>query len=206
MKKVISLSDEPTQVKRQFQGKLMTKPKHLKPIGTSRGGRPVEHERIQAEYNSMDQCSEHTHIPKSVLKLASKKGCVAFHHSRINTLELIRWLFDREASETEDSGINWGDALNKEKTLRERGRRKKEEGATLDAADVAFANSQAVSLFFTAIDRSWDVDLPAMLVGLDAIGIQAKGREEKEKWKQILRDGLAQLEKSETKLEKQQSQ
>jgi hypothetical protein len=141
-------------------------------------------------YDSMTSCAAQTGIPLDTIKLAKRGGCVAFKNRRVALGPLLRWLFQNQ----NEDGINWGNELNKAKTLRERIRLRHDEGETLDRGQVAHDIAKASALYWGELDRAINSELPSSLSGKSPIEICKELNAMAESLKAALRAGLEKME------------
>lgn len=121
------------------------------------------------QFDSAAQAASSTGIPLSCWRLAKKRGCPAFRHSRIDFGEFLRWWF---AQSEFDAGQNWTQELAKEKTLRERIRRAEDERRMIDRSVVEHDIAAGEAALFSELDRVFTSTFPARAKGMDEVGIR----------------------------------
>lgn len=119
-------------------------------------------------YDSMAQAASRTGIPVAVLKQAKKSGCDAFKWNRVSLTPLLIWLFNRDGDDED-----WGNYLKRFQGLREEIKYNREHEEILDKAEVGLALKKVMAILFAGLDKHAD-QLPAILHGLDAVGIKTK--------------------------------
>src|SRR4051812_4809187 len=70
-------------------------------------GRPRVHATDLPVYDGMEQCAAATGVPMSLLRLAKKEGCLFVRHGRVHFSEFIRWFFNRDSEDGDESNIDW---------------------------------------------------------------------------------------------------
>jgi hypothetical protein len=122
-------------------------------------------------FDTQDQCTAVTGIPKSVLKSAKKKGCKAFKHSRVDLASLLRFLFSEQNGQPAGA---WKDLLDEAKAKREMIRLARDERNVIDRTDVQSALSSGMALVFGEMDQAFTLNLPSQLKGLTEPDILSK--------------------------------
>jgi hypothetical protein len=139
------------------------------------------------QYQSMAECSKQTGIPRTILKTARKESAESFRAHRILLGPLLRWIF----SKGDESG-DWVEHLRKFQALREELKYKHDQGQYVEKGAVKSVIGKAIGLLFAVLDRNAE-QLPAVLHGMDAVGVKSKLSECNESLKQELRNEFARL-------------
>lgn len=128
------------------------------------------HKSESLYFDTMANAAAATKYSLRTLRDAKKAGCPAFEgSSRVRLMPLIRWLNESSGGE---EGEDYAPRLTKEKFLRERIKRRKDERAVILKTEVLQCLAKMLSTLFGTIDRQNNAELPQALVGLTAFEIQ----------------------------------
>lgn len=138
-------------------------------------GRPRVYATDLPVYDTMDQCSGATGIPKAMLQLASKEGCLFVRHGRVHLAEFIRWFFNEKPQDgDEESNIDWEKRGKRAQTLIREADLQEKYGKVIDFELArGFIEYLVRSIFFAEVERM-SQEFPATLKGKTEVEIQAE--------------------------------
>lgn len=126
-------------------------------------GRPAKEHATLPTFDSMDQCTAIAHVPRSVMQMAKKGGCQAFtQNSRVILEKLLEWIF---STERDANAIDWSQEFMKERALREKNKRLKEDELLADRSVIKRGANKIMTSIFDTLDRVFKYELPASCVG-----------------------------------------
>lgn len=138
-------------------------------------GRPRVYATDLPVYDTMDQCSGATGIPKSMLQLASKEGCLFVRHGRVHLAEFLRWFFGpRPQNSDGEENIDWDKRGKRAQALIREADLEEKRGTVVDfslAKD--FIEHVTRALFFGELERM-EQEFPASLKGKNEVDIQVE--------------------------------
>jgi hypothetical protein len=122
-------------------------------------------------YDSIDQCSAATGIPRGAIKLAKRKGCKAFKSNRIYLCDLLPWLFSNDGA-----AVPWSDVFQEWRAKREKLRHDKDAGILINEEDSAewflrFAK-EAAGIYHQKLIN----EMPSAVAGLDVPSARIYGK------------------------------
>lgn len=137
-------------------------------------------------YDSMETAQGATGIPKEAFKVAIREGAQIKHHGRIDLGEFLRWWFQRDSADGDESTIDW-------KRRGERANALIDEIKLMRAQDSVgdwgmmerFLGYLVGVLFFGEIDRIV-VEFPGALVGKNEVEIMKECEFQRKKMKESL--------------------
>src|SRR5262245_19698955 len=122
----------------------------------------------QPVYDNVEQCSEATGIPVSVIKQFRRKSKEAFRDNRVHLEPLLRQIF--KTKEVKD----WRGIKEEHEAIQAQFHTKQLLGETLDRTEVSKAIKKCVSGFWFAFDRGAEIEWPPILKGCDEEQIKTR--------------------------------
>lgn len=149
-------------------------------------------QKAVAYFDSMKIAAKRLGVPYARIKQANQDACEAFRSGRVYKKELLKWLKENPES-GQANGEVWSEVKIKWQAQREEIKFKKEKKLAVDFDKVKFALASGMAKMFSLMDRTFTVELPPALKGLDEIQIQRRCAEANEKFKLELRAALLAL-------------
>lgn len=126
---------------------------------------------IHAVFPSMATAAAGLFMPLTLIKWAKKQGCNAFDSgNRVRTRKLMAWLHKRDE---EEGDVNWLDRKTEFQAKREELRLQKDKLMLVEKDGVRFQINRGMSAMASLMDRSFKLEAPPALKGLDESAIAA---------------------------------
>lgn len=139
-------------------------------------------------YDSIQSCSSATGIPQAALKLAKKKGCDAFQHSRVDLAKFLRFTFSPDGKDI----ANWADHKLEASAKREWIKLQRDEGNVIDRGHVRDGIARLAGVLDSTLEKKFVTELPPAVTGMDPMAVSRICKRAKaEAWDEIKAQGEA---------------
>jgi hypothetical protein len=138
-------------------------------------------------FDNVEQCSEQTGIPVSIIKGVRRKSKAPFVNQRIHLAPLLKEIF----SETEDGDTNWKNVKDKWDALFSKARTERALELSMDRDQTARAIDEACAKYFQVRER-WDqLEGPSSLKGCNEEQIRERLADASKRMDKALRETLS---------------